>query len=99
MSLKNKKLRPPRSQNESWRFIGLNCQGGSGLWESRGKQLYLGIRKWSQPPDAQRFMSLMRFEEIRRFFPEAFADADADALCSDPDQDSYNIDPLPLLKI
>jgi hypothetical protein len=86
-----KKLRLP-SQNEFWRFIGLilaggvHGSGGNGLWESREKQLVLGIRKWSEPPDAGRFMSLTRFEEIRKLFPEAFADASR----SDPDQDNYD---------
>jgi hypothetical protein len=56
------------------------------LWESREKQLHRGVREFSNPPDAGRFMSLTRFEEIRRFFPEAFADASR----SDPAQDNYD---------
>jgi hypothetical protein len=66
---KAKKLRSP-SQNEFWRFIGLilaggvNGQGGTGLWESREKQLHCGVREFSDPPDAGRFMPLTRFEEM-----------------------------------
>ena len=89
---KAKRLKSP-SQNEFWRFIGLimaggvNGQGGAGLWESREQQIHRGIREFSEPPDAGRYMSLTRFEEIRRFFPEAFADETR----SDPaEEDNYD---------
>ena len=42
---------------------------------------------WHEPPpDAGRYMSLTRFEEIRRFFPKAFADETP----SDPGKDNYD---------
>ena len=56
------------------------------MWKSCEKQIHHVIQEFSEPPDAGRYISLTRFEEIRRFFPTAFADETR----SDPAEDNYD---------